>query len=206
MNLEELVESEQIDESLSRKYRVSEKAKKLLDKLEKKEDELEDWLEKNLKTATREKVLKIREQQFAIQKSIPVVTRFQRYFKKLEDALEGMPDKEIERRIKQKYDEIKKLFFEELYHVMKSLSYNGTLVMASIISSLIIATIASLPIPGTTFIIVPSGIMLIKRLQEYKKKIADKNFEKEIDELIKRLEKKKRRTLRSYQSERQDSE
>lgn len=198
MNLQDLMEAEQIDEGLSRRYRVSEKAQRLIQKLEKKEDELEDWLEKNSKTKPKEKVREIREQQFAIQKSLPVVERFQKYFKKLETALEGMPEKEVQERIKRKYDEIKKLFFEELYHVMKSLSYNGSLVMASVISSLIFATILSLPVPGTTFILVPSGILLIKKLQEYKKKISDKNFEKEIDDLIKKLEKKKRRTIKSF--------
>jgi len=206
MNLTDLIESEQIDEALSRQYRVSAKAQKLIEKLEKKEDELEDWLEKNSKTKPKNKIREIREQQFAIQKSLPVVERFQRYFKKLENALEGMPEQEKQIRIKRKYDEIKKLFFEELYHTMKSLSYNGTVVMASVISSLIIATIASLPIPGTTFLIVPSGLMLIKKLQEYKKKISDKNYEKEIDNLIDTLEKKKRRTLSSFGSRRQDSE
>lgn len=194
--LHDLLEDE-LNEELSRKYRVSEKAEKLVQRLEKKRNDLEDLLDdKNL---PKEKIKEVEENIFAINKSIPAIEKFIKYFKKLEKNLEKLPREQKRKRLEAKYNEIRELFIKELYSTMSVVGYGAATILATTIATIAFLFLVTIPIPGTGPILIAPSVLMLKKLREVKQKVGDnKEFEKEIDKLIERLERKKRRTLRSY--------
>ena len=199
MNLKELNEIDQLDEEIFNRYNISQKAGKLIKKLETKNAEIQNKLEDpRFKNMPVDKQRELKEKAFAIKKTTPVIKKFERYFLRLEKSMEGMSDEKRKKKIQSKYNEIKHLFIEELYTTMRLVGYNASLILASIIATLIVTVIATIPLPGTTFALAIPSVLLIKKLQSHKKRVHSKQFEKEIDELIKKLEKKKRKNLRSF--------
>lgn len=196
MNLQEFSNIDQIDESFGSSYKVSKKANKLIKRLEEKEKDFQNKLSNSKLPITKRRELK--EKLFAIEKTKPVLKKFEQYFLKLEKAMDGMSDKDKIKKIKSKYDEINQLFISKLYYAMKLVGYNASLIIASIIASMIVTSLATIFIPGSTLAIAIPGILLIKKLQEQKIRIHNKKFSKEIDFLIKKLESKKKKTLQYY--------
>jgi len=193
MKLKEFCSEKEINEAVIRRYKVSERATKLIERLEEKQKVLEK--KSKDKKITPEKRREYKENIFAIEKSLPVIKNFRDYFKKLEDAIEGMNESDKIRKIENKYEEIKQLFFDKLYGLMQVLGYNASLIIAAAIASLIFAVVF---IPGGGPALLFPTFMVIKKIKENRSKIHNKKFEKEIDHLLERLEKKKRKQLRYY--------
>lgn len=198
MNLNELNTINQLDEDVFSRYTISKKSGKLIKRLKNRRDFFKNKLENPRRQLSIEKRRELKEKIYAIDKSLPVIEKFQKYFIKLEKAIEGMPEKDRRRKIKSKYDEVKTLFFRELYYTMQLVSYNASIIIASIIATLIISIVVTLPIPGSSFVLAAPAILLIKNLREQKKRIHDKKFEKEIDFLIEKLESKKKKNLKTF--------
>lgn len=195
--LSDLLEND-LNEELSRKYRVSEKADKLVERLEKKREELEELLDKR-KELTREKRKEVMENILAIDKSIPAIEKFSKYFKRLEKNLERLPREQKRKKLEAKYDEIRDLFIKELYNTMSIVGYGAATILATTIATIAFLFLVTIPIPGTGPVLAAPSILMLKKLREVKQKVGDnKQFEKEIDKLIDKLEKKKRRTVSSY--------
>lgn len=171
--------------------RVSAKAKKLINKLEKKERETIKKIEQT-KDALEKRELK--ENLFAIRKALPVVKKFEEYFIRLETRIKDTSDKKRRKYIEKKYDEIKRLFINDLFDVMRVVGYDASAIIASTILSVIVAIVF---IPGGLITVAPA-FALIKKIKEIKEKVKGSGFKDILEKVQKELERKKRTTVRSY--------
>ena len=190
MNVNQILENE-LNEGV-RYFRTSEVAQKLIIRLKKKKKEFRNKIKKAKTPSRKQELLKHIK---AIDKSIPIIENFREYFLKLESSFAGMSEKERKAQIKSKYDEIKTLFFKELYNVMSVVGENSVFIIAGAIVVLLFAIIF---IPGGGAVLFFPIISLIRTVNKAKEKIKDPKFYKELDGLNKRLEKHKRKQLRRY--------
>lgn len=194
--LHDLIELDDINEDILQKYQISKKAEKLIKKLNKKQESLEQTIKK--RKLPPDKTKEIKEQIFAIESSLPVLERFKKYFQKLERAMEGLKEKEKLEKLRNKYEEIKSLFISDLYNIMRVVGYGASAILASTIASMIILVLLTSPIPGTSPIFIAPSLVIIRKLKDIKTRVYNKKFEKEMEDLINKLESKKRKSLRSY--------
>lgn len=190
MNFKEFISQEDsLEEGLFNRdnYEISKKTDKLIRKLEKRKKEIND----NPKSTEEDK--KVAK---AIEKAIPVIESFKKYFIKLESDLYDTADEEKRKLIEAKYDDIKTLFINQLYKIMEIVSYRPSIMIASLIAWIIIVTAT----PFTNWMLIPTYLTL-KSISKNKKKITNRNFSKELSKLTDELMSKKRMQYRSYKKE-----
>lgn len=190
MNFKEFISQEDsLEEGLFNRdnYEISKKTDKLIRKLEKRKKEIND----NPKSTEEDK--KVAK---AIEKAIPVIESFKKYFIKLESDLYDTADEEKRKLIEAKYDDIKTLFINQLYKIMETVSYRPSIMIASLIAWIIIVTAT----PFTNWMLIPTYLTL-KSISKNKKKITNRNFSKELSKLTDELMSKKRMQYRSYKKE-----
>ena len=187
MNLQEYINEKPIEEGLfGDSYLVSKKADKLILKLKKRKD----LIDNNKEASEEDKKLSR-----AIGRTIPVMDNFRKYFIKLEKELESVDDEERKKLIEAKYDDIKVLFINQLYKIMESVSYKPSIMVASLIAWIIFTLVT----PFTNWLLIPTYITL-RSISKHKKAITNRSFSKELDRLMEELESKKRLQYRSYKN------
>lgn len=190
MELKEFISQEDsLEEGLFNRdnYEISKKTDKLIRKLEKRKKEIND----NPKSTEEDK--KVAK---AIEKAIPVIESFKKYFIKLESDLYDTADEEKRKLIEAKYDDIKTLFINQLYKIMETVSYRPSIMIASLIAWIIIVTAT----PFTNWMLIPTYLTL-RSISKNKKKITNRNFSRELSKLTDELMSKKRMQYRSYKKE-----
>lgn len=185
MKLKYLVKESNVNENIINKYLISRKAKKLILRLEAKKD----FLSEKIPNSTGKEKREIKSMLKTIDKALPIIENFEKYFNKLEINMTNSSDEEKIKRIQSKYDEIKALFLDKLYNIMLTVSYRPALLIASAIAGLIISLLFLHP--GGIFMILPT-IMFIKRIRDNKEIAESPKFKKEIDKVLELLEKKKK--------------
>lgn len=187
MNLENYLQEEtSLDEGILHKYNISLKASKLIKVLEIRRNELEFEIkkEKNLdKLKDKKEIVR------AINKSIPVINDFKKYFQRLERRIEKLPESEKRKEIELKYEEIRMFFLNELYHIMYSVGYKASTVIASAIFSLILAIVF---IPGGGPLLFLPTVQLIRKINIARNKITSGALVRELDRITRELQIKKR--------------
>lgn len=184
------------EQYFSRPEKVSKRAEKVVNQLQERREKIEKELDKN--DLTQEKRREYKDILKAIDKSLPVIEDFKKYFTNLEKKIKDLPDKEKRKKVESKYKEVKELFISELFKIMQFVGYNGSFVIGAAIASLIFAIIF---IPGGGPILMLPTVMLIKKIRENQEKMKNmkrRQFEKEIDKLIDTLERKKKKRFSSY--------
>ena len=190
MNINEVLRDE-LNEGV-KYFKTSETADKLLKRLHKKKIEFKKNIRQEKDPEKKKELIRHIN---AIDKAVPIIENFRDYFIKLEASFAGMSEKERRTQIKSKYDEIKTLFFKELYQVMNVVGRNSAFIIAGAIVVLLFAIIF---IPGGGAVMFFPVLTLIRTVNKAKEKVKDPKFHKELEELNKRLEKHKRKQLRRY--------
>ena len=195
MNLQDFnIEQNELNESVFSPNKVSDRAKKLEKKLEKKLKKLEK--ENKRKDLSEEKRKKNKEIIETIKKAQPIVEKFTKYFERMEKRIANEPFDKQRKLIKTKYDEVRILFIKELYNILYYAGENSAAIISSLIANLILATVF---IPGGLPILVSPTFMLIRNIKQSKEKIQDGKLRKEMEKLIKELERIKRRSYKAYE-------
>ena len=195
MNLQDFnIEQNELNESVFSPNKVSDRAKKLEKKLDKKIKKLEkENKRKDLSEEKREKNKEIIE---TIKKAQPIVEKFTKYFERMEKRIANEPFDKQRKLIKAKYDEVRVLFIKELYNILYYAGENSAAIISSLIANLILVTVF---IPGGFPILVSPTFMLIRNIKQSKEKIQDGKLRKEMEKLIKELERIKRRSYKAYE-------
>ena len=195
MNLQDFnIEQNELNESVFSPNKVSDRAKKLEKKLDKKIKKLEK--ENKRKDLSEEKRKKNKEIIETIKKAQPIVEKFTKYFERMEKRIANEPFDKQRKLIKTKYDEVRILFIKELYNILYYAGENSAAIISSLIANLILATVF---IPGGLPILVSPTFILIRNIKQSKEKIQDGKLRKEMEKLIKELERIKRRSYKAYE-------
>jgi len=182
MNINEVLAQEVLNEG-RRYFKTSATANKLIRTLRKRRHVLKGNIRKELDP---ERKRQMRRDIFAINKTLPIIDQFEKYFLELEKTFIGMSEREKKNKIKSHYDEIRFLFLEKLYKTMNIVGKGSAWITASAIAALLFAIIV---IPGGTAVMLLPTLSVLRNVNRAKEKVNDKNFTKDLNYLSKQLKK-----------------